>query len=120
MNNRAYISTSSNYFSGEGEVKHCWLDIEERRLLLNGKEQVIQMINIGVYTPQTAQDKIEEIDQCMRLPTLETTHDSQMWGQSPLGSHGWYQTQSPSPGHHSTSWDIKDPDKLLDDNKEGI
>ena len=68
MNNRAYISASSNYFSGEGEVKRRRLDIEERRLLLDEKEQVIRMVNIGVYTPQTARDKIEEIDQRMRLP----------------------------------------------------
>ena len=120
MNNRAYISASSNYFSGEGEVKRRRLDIEERRLLLDEKEQVIRMVNIGVYTPQTARDKIEEIDQRMRLPALETTHGSQMQGQSPLGSHGRYQTRSPSPGHHSPSWDIEDPDKSLDDNEEGI
>jgi hypothetical protein len=118
MGSRAYLSASSNFFSEESEVKRCKLDVEEHRLLLDEKAQVVQMVTVSVYTPRTAQRKIEEIDQCMKPSALKTTPDPQTPGQSPSGSYNQYWTRSLSLDRHSISWGIEDPDKSLDDDDE--
>lgn len=123
MDSRAYISASSNFFSGESEAKRRRLEVEERRLSLDEKAQVVQMVSVGVYTPRTARRKIEEIDQRMKppAPETETVPSSQMWlSRSPLGSRGEHGTRSPSLDRRSVSWDIEDPEKLLDDGEEEI
>ena len=118
MDSRAYLSASSNFFSEESEVKRRKLDVEERRLLLDEKAQVVQMVTVGVYTPRTARRKIEEIDRRMKPSALETTPDPQTLGQSPSGSYNRYRTRSLSLDRHSISWDIEDPNKSLDNDDE--
>ena len=115
---RVYISASSNFFTGESEVKRRRLEVEERRISLDEKAQILNMVTIGVYTPRTARRKIEEIDQRMKLPALVATPSPQITGQSPSGSHGRYATRSPSMGRDSSPWDIEDTDELLDDGRD--
>ena len=116
---RAYVSASLNFFSKETKVKRRKLDVEERRLLLDEKAQIVQMVTVGVYTPRTARRKIKEIDWRMKPPALETMPDPETPGRSPSGSHNRHQTQSLSLDRRSISWDIEDPDKSLDnDDKE--
>lgn len=107
---RAYISASTKFFSGESEVKRRKLDVDERRLSLEEKAQVLNMVNIGIYTPRTARRKIEEIDQ---RPSL-SARTTQVSGQSPAGSDGRHQTPSPLTGRRSPPWSIEETDGLLD------
>ena len=120
MNNRAYISASSNFFSGESEVKRRRLEVEERRLLLDEKAQVIQMVNVGVYTPRTARRRIDEIDQRMKRSTFEIspTLSSRTLSRSSSGSHSQRRMQSPSLDHHSISWDADNLEQLFDDDDD--
>jgi len=115
---RAYISASSNYFSGESEVKCRRLDVEERRILLDEKAQILNMVTLGVYTPRTARRKIEEIDWCMKFPALVTTPSPHITGQSPSGFHGRHGSCSPSMDRQSSPWDVEDMDGLLGDGED--
>jgi hypothetical protein len=84
--------------------------------------KLCRMVSIGVYTPRTARYKIEAIDQQMKpiAYETETARSPQMLSWSPSESDSRHQTQSPSQNHHSMSWDIEDPERLLDDNEEEI
>lgn len=120
INHRAYISASLNFFSGENEVKRRHLEVEECRLSLDEKAQIVQMINVGIYSPRTARRKIEEIDQRVNPPVLEPVPDSPTLGRPPSGSSGQCQARhrSPSLGRHSAPWDSEDPD--YDDEENSI
>lgn len=91
--------------------------MEERRVSLDEKAQVMEMVKAGIYTPRTARRLIEKIDKRARPPTLHCgdAYNSLMRIQSPSGSHSRSQTRSPSPDRRSLSWDIEDPDHRLDE-----
>jgi len=112
---RAYISASSNFFSGESEVKRRRLDVEECRVTLDEKAQILNMVTVGVYSPRTARYKIDEIDERMKLPALAITPNPQIAGQPPSGPHG---THGPSMVRHSSPWDIEDLDQLIGDGED--
>ena len=110
---RAYISAGTNFFSGESEVKRCKLDVEERRISLEEKAQVLNMVNLSIYTPRTARRKIEEIDQ---RPSL-SARTIEVPGQSPTGSDCQYQIPSPLTSCHSPPWRFEEIDGSLDDDE---
>ena len=75
--------------------------MEERRVSLEEKAQVMEMVKLGVYSPRTARQRIEKIDQSS-------------------GSHDQRQVCHPSMDCRSPSWDIEDPERFLNESEEEI
>lgn len=105
-NYRAFTSAYAHYFSEESDVKRRRLEVEERRLLLEEKAQVMDMVKVGIYTPRSARQRIKEIDERVKPPTTN-------YGEPRVQSQGRFQTLSPSPDRCSPPWDIEDPDRSL-------
>lgn len=85
-------SVYSQHFSEERDVKR-------RRLALDEKAQILEMVKMGIYTPQMALKAIEKIDG-HSTPPLDNEE------RSPLRSCH-QQVQSPSCNHRSPSYDIE-------------
>ena len=73
--------------------------MEERRVSLEEKAQVMEMVKVGIYTPRTARHRIEKIDHS-------------------IGSQHQHQVHSPSVDGRSSPWDIEDPGHPLNEFEE--
>jgi hypothetical protein len=91
--------------------------VEEWRLFLEEKAQVMDMVKVGIYTPRSARWRIEEIDEHEKILT---PNHAEIQVQSPSGSQGRFQTLSPTPDHHSPSWDIENLDHPLNNTEDDI
>ena len=117
MNFRVFTSVYARHFSEESNAKRRRLEVEERRLLLEERAQIMDMVKFGIYTPRSARRKIERIDKRTESSTLD---NGDMLIGSPLGSQDRFQTLSPSPDRQSPTWSIEDPGRSLDDTEEEI
>lgn len=117
MNFRAFTSAYARHFSEESDAKRRRLEVEERRLLLEERDQIMKMVKFGIYTPRSAHRRIERIDRHTESSTLD--NGGTLIG-SPLGSQGRFQTLSPSPDRQSLTWSIEDTDRSLNDSEDEI
>lgn len=111
-NHRTVTSIYSQYFSAESDVKRRRLEVEERKLLLQEKAQILDLFKAGIYTPETAHEKIEKIDRCAKPPSscCHDTSNPNAPSQSLLGSRGQRCARSPSLDHQSSSCNVEDLD----------
>lgn len=118
MNDRKFASVYANYFSEESNVKHRKIEVEERKLSAKEKDQVIEMVKAGIYSPRSARRKIEDIDSRTRSHADHRNPPDPI--QSPPTPHGRFQTLSPSPGYQSPRWDAGDSEGSLNDTEDNI
>jgi hypothetical protein len=102
INCRAFMSVYSKFFSEENDAKRRWLEVEECRLSLNEKAQVIEMVKANILSPRTACRMISRIDD----RTNQTTQYHKDSSESQIYIEPW--TRSPSPGRRSLTWGIED------------
>ena len=115
-NYRVFTSVYSKFFSEENDAKRRRLEVEECRISLDEKAQVIDMVKAKILSPRTARQMISRIDD--RTNRTTEYHNN----QSPSGSQTHIEpwTRSPSSSHQSLTWDVGDTNHFSNGSEDEI